>query len=81
MGIKPDIELEMKDDNKEYICPSCTSVTSLMISASVGLPTTSVISPSEPCVEFQWGDNDGATFCKLIGDVFEVVVHWRHKSF
>ena len=27
VGITPDNELEMKGDNKEYICPSCTSVT------------------------------------------------------
>ena len=33
------------------------------------------------CVDFQWGDKDGETFCKLIGDVFEVVVHWRRNSF
>ena len=32
-------------------------------------------------VEFQWGDKDDETFCKLIGDAFEVVVHWRHNSF
>ena len=24
MGITPDMDQEMKDDNKEYICPSCT---------------------------------------------------------
>ena len=81
VGITPDNELEMKGDNKEYICPSCTSVTTLVSSASVGPPTTSVISPCEPCVDFQWGDKDGATFCKLIGDAFEVVVHWRLNSF
>ena len=45
------------------------------------LLATSVISPCEPCVDFQWGDKDGATFCKLIGDAFEVVVHWRCNSF
>ena len=52
-----------------------------MGSGSVETPTTSVISPCEPCVDFQWGDKDGATFCKLIGDAFEVVVHWRLNSF
>ena len=52
MGITPDIELEMKGDNKEYICPSCTSVTTLVNSASMGPPTTSVISPCGPCVDF-----------------------------
>ena len=53
VGITPDIELKMKVDNKEYICPSCISVTTLVSSASVGPPTTSVISPCEPCVDFQ----------------------------
>ena len=32
-------------------------------------------------VDFQWGDKDDETFCKLIGDAFEVVVHWRCNSF
>ena len=81
VGITPDGELGMRGDNKEYICPSCTSVTPLVSSVSVGPPTTSVIGPCEPCVDFQWGDKDGATFCKLIGDAFEVVVHWRRNSF
>ena len=27
------------------------------------------------------GNKDDATFCKLIGDTFEVVVHWRRNSF
>ena len=81
VGITPDNKLEMKEDNKEYICPSCTSVTTLVSSANVRPPTTSVISPCEPGVDFQWGDKAGATFCKLIGDAFEVVVHWRRNSF
>ena len=82
VGITPDNELEMKGDNKEYICPSCTSVTPLVSSASVDhLATTSFINPCEPCVDFQWGDKDGETFCKLIDDAFEVVVHWRHNRF
>ena len=71
----------MKDDNMEYICPSCTSDTTLVTSASVGPPTSSVINPCEPCVDFQWGDADGETFCKLIGDGIEVVVHWRFNMF
>ena len=53
-GITPDNELEMKRDNKEYICPSCISITTLVSSATVGPPTTSDISPCEPCVDFQW---------------------------
>ena len=65
MGITPDIELEMKGDNKEYICPSCISATTLVSSASMGLPNTSVISPCEPCMDFQWGDKNGATFASL----------------
>ena len=71
----------MKGDNKEYICPSYTSDTISVSSASVGPPTTSVISPYEPYVNFQWEDKDGATFCKSIGDSFEVVIRWRHNSF
>ena len=53
----------------------------MVSSASVGPLTSSVISPCEPCVDFQWGDKDNETFCKLIGDAFEVKVHWRHNSF
>ena len=34
-------------------------------------------------MDFQWGDSykDGETFCKLIRDAFEVVVHCRCNSF
>ena len=60
VGMTPDNELEMQRDNKEYIFPSCTLVTPLVSSASVGAPTTSVISPCEPCVDFQWGDKDAS---------------------
>ena len=42
---------------------------------------SSVIYPSKPCVDFQWGDKDGEIFCELIRDAFEVVVHWRRNSF
>ena len=52
----------MKGDNKEYICPSCTSDTILVSFASVGPPALSVISPCELCVDFQWEDKDGETF-------------------
>ena len=31
-------------------------------------------------MDFQWGDKDGETFCELIRDAFEVVVHWRRYS-
>ena len=76
MGItSPDIGQEMKDDNKEYICPSCTSDTNLVSSANVGPLTSSVINLCESCVDFQWRDKDCETFCKFIGDAFEVVVH------
>ena len=38
---------------------------------------------AKSCVDLQWGDKDGETFCKLIRDAFEAVhvVHWRHNGF
>lgn len=30
---------------------------------------------------FSGWDKDGATFCNLIGEAYEVVVHWRCNSF
>ena len=80
MGITPDMGQEMKVD-KEYICPSCTPAATPVSSASVGPHTSSAAYTCEPCVDFQWGDKDGETFCKLIRDAFEVVVHWRRNSF
>ena len=53
----------MNDDNKEYTCPSCTPDITLVSSASVGPLISSVVYPSEPCVDFQWGDKNGETFC------------------
>ena len=65
VGITPDIGQEMKDDNMECICPSCTSDTTLVSSISVDPPTSSVVNPCEPCVDFQWGHKrDGETFCE-----------------
>ena len=32
-------------------------------------------------MEFQWGDKDGETYCKLIVDAFGVMVQWRRNSF
>ena len=58
MGTTPDIGQEMKDDNMECICPSCTSDTTLVSSTSVDPPTSSVVNPCEPCVDFQWGDKE-----------------------
>ena len=82
MGITPDNKLEMKEDNKEYICPSCTSVTSLMSSASVRhLLHLLLIHVNLVWIFSGETAKDGATFCKLIGDAFEVVVHWRHNRF
>ena len=49
-----------------------------MSSASVA-PHICLIT-SKPCVDFQCGDKDGETFCELIRDASEVVVHWRHNS-
>ena len=79
MGITLEIGQEMNDDNNEYICPSFTSDTPLVSSASLGSPTSPVI--NEPCVDFQWRDKDGKPFCKLIGNAIKVLVHWRHNSF
>ena len=81
VGITPDIGQEMKNDNMEYICLSYTSDTTLVSSASVSPPTSSVINPCKPCVDFQCVDKDGKTYCKLIGCAFEVMVHWRRNSF
>ena len=52
MGITPDMDQEMEDDNKEYISPDTT----LVSSASVGihLATSSVIHLCELCVHLQW---------------------------
>ena len=41
-----------------YVCPSCISNTTLVSSASVGPHISFVIYPSEPCVDFQWGDKE-----------------------
>ena len=51
MGITPDIGQEMKDDNMECICPSCTSDTTLVSFTSVDPPTSSVVIIH---VEFVW---------------------------
>ena len=48
---------EMKDDmNKEHVYPSCTPNTTLLSSASVAPPTSSVFYPYEACADFQWGN-------------------------
>ena len=52
----------------------------IISSASVRPPTTSVVSPCEPCVNFQWEDKDGETL-QVGRGCFEVVVHWRHNGF
>ena len=63
---------------RNIFVPAALQILRTLVSpASVDPPTPSVINSCEPCVDFQWGDKDGETFCKLIGDAFEVVVYWR----
>ena len=81
VGITSNLGQKMIDADEEYVCPSCSSNTTSVSSISVGPHTSSVIHSCEPCVDFQWGDSDGKTFCELIRDAFEVVVHWRCNNF
>ena len=39
------------------------------------------IAVSEPCVNFVWGEVDGAIFSRLVSEAYEEVVHWRHNIF
>ena len=84
VGFTPGVGQQMDNNAKEFICPNCTpyatSVSSHNIVSDSSLPP-SVFYPSTPCVDFQWGDRNGETFCKLMRDAFETVVHWRRNSF
>ena len=84
VGITPAVGRQMEEHADEFICPNCVpdaiSVSPYNNVSDRPLPP-SAFYPSTPCVDFQWGDKDGETFCDLMRDAYETVVHWRRNSF
>ena len=63
-----------------FICPTCTSVSSSQ-ATTTNLPLFASFYPTDPCVEFQWGEIDGTTVVESINDAYEEVIHWKRNSF
>ena len=82
VGITPSVGRQMETDAEEFICPTCSSPTARSCVVTANDPCSNAsFYPSDPCVDFQWGDIDGATFSQLMRDTYEEVVHWRRNNF
>jgi len=82
VGITPDIGSQMAEGDNEFIFPTCSSPPQNSCTTNADGPCSGIsFYPSDPCVDFQWGDVDGVTFCQLMRDTYEDVVHWRRNSF
>ena len=78
VGITPDIGSQMAEGDNEFIFPTCSSPPQNSCTTNADGPCSGIsFYPSDPCVDFQWGDVDGVTFCQLMRDTYEDVVHWR----
>ena len=64
-----------------FMCPACLLSLPISQTSTSNLPPCASFYPTDPCVEFQWGEVDGTTVVKSIHDAYEKVVHWRHNSF
>ena len=63
-----------------FICPTCTSVSSSQ-ATTTNLPPSASFYPTDPCVEFQWGEIGGTTVVESINDAYEEVIHWKRNGF
>ena len=59
--------------------PTCVTITQLILRI-ICQPFASFY-PTDPCVEFQWGEIDGTTVVESINDAYEEVIHWKRNSF